>query len=141
MNTKILFIMLFLHLIDDFHLQGLLASFKQRDWWIKQIKDMTLKYEGKLDTTDFDKKYKLYGKDWIISLILHGFSWTFMVCLPYFITKDLNWIFFLGFFSNMVIHCLVDDLKANEKIINLTADQIIHIIQIIFLWFGFEKWL
>lgn len=29
------FIMFWLHLIDDFHLQGLLGNLKQKSWWEK----------------------------------------------------------------------------------------------------------
>lgn len=35
---------------------------------------------------------------------------------------------------NLLIHMFVDNLKANEKKINLIQDQIIHIIQVIFTW-------
>ena len=35
---------------------------------------------------------------------------------------------------NLMIHMFVDNLKANEKKINLIQDQIIHVIQIIFTW-------
>ena len=35
---------------------------------------------------------------------------------------------------NLMIHMFVDNLKANEKKINLIQDQIIHVIQVIFTW-------
>jgi hypothetical protein len=35
---------------------------------------------------------------------------------------------------NMVIHFVVDDLKANRGKINLLADQSIHIFQIFLTW-------
>lgn len=35
---------------------------------------------------------------------------------------------------NLLIHMFVDNLKANEKKINLIQDQMIHIIQVIFTW-------
>ena len=33
MKYIILIIMIFLHIVDDFYLQGVLAKFKQKDWW------------------------------------------------------------------------------------------------------------
>ena len=33
MNNFILFTMILLHIVDDFKLQGLLAQFKQKQWW------------------------------------------------------------------------------------------------------------
>ena len=30
-----LIIMVFLHIVDDYYLQGVLATMKQKDWWIK----------------------------------------------------------------------------------------------------------
>lgn len=33
----ILFLMLLMHYIEDFHLQGCLANLKQKKWWEKEI--------------------------------------------------------------------------------------------------------
>jgi hypothetical protein len=35
---------------------------------------------------------------------------------------------------NLLIHMLVDDMKANKKKINLIQDQITHMFQIAFTW-------
>ena len=32
-KTFILLLMIFLHIIDDFNLQGIMASMKQKEWW------------------------------------------------------------------------------------------------------------
>ena len=108
--------MIFLHIIDDYCLQGILASMKQRVWWIKQ--------EG------YKKKYKY---DYVVALIMHSFSWAFMIMLPiaYKMSFDINALFCIALFINMLIHCIVDDLKANKNKINLITDQTIHIIQIL----------
>ena len=62
----ILLAMIFLHIVDDYKLQqGVLANLKQKSWWQNQIS-----YK------------KLYEYDYIPALILHGFSWAFMIMLP-----------------------------------------------------------
>lgn len=123
MDNKIfiLLAMIFLHIIDDYKLQGILASMKQRIWWIEQ--------EG----------YKsLYKYDYISALIEHSFSWTFMIMLPITISLKFNigwWV--IAYIMNMIVHAFVDDLKANKFKINLVIDQTIHLIQIIVTWLIF----
>lgn len=113
--------MVFLHIIDDYKLQGILASMKQKKWWEEQ------------------KEYKaLYQNDYIPALIEHSFSWTFMIMLPIAIALHFNigmWIF--AYIINMAVHAYVDNLKANKYKINLVIDQLIHIIQIIITWLIF----
>jgi hypothetical protein len=110
--------MLFLHIIDDYKLQGILASMKQKKWW-REYKD-----------------YKeLYKNDYLMALIEHAFSWTFMIMLPIAIYLNFNidrWLHV--YIINMLIHAYVDDLKANRFKINLITDQLIHIMQIIITW-------
>ena len=116
MDSVVIFIfMIFLHIVDDYYLQGWLSSAKQKQWW----KD--------------NAPQKLYDYDYIWALIMHSFSWTFMIMLPIlfmlnFIISPLYIIIFIG---NMAIHALTDNAKANYKIINLWQDQLIHIAQII----------
>ena len=120
-NIFILLAMIFLHVVDDYMLQGILASMKQKQWWTKQ--------------KEYKSKYKY---DYIPALIMHSFSWTFMIMLPIAIVLQFNidwWIF--AYIINMVIHGFVDDLKANKFKINLVTDQTIHIIQIIVTWLIF----
>lgn len=123
MNNKIfiLLAMIFLHIIDDYKLQGILASMKQKKWWEEQ------------------KGYKkLYRHDYVPALIEHSFSWTFMIMLPIAVVLRFNigwWIFV--YIANMVIHAFVDNLKANKFKINLAIDQSIHMVQIIITWLIF----
>lgn len=123
MDNKIfvLLAMIFLHIIDDYKLQGILASMKQKKWWEEQ------------------KEYKnLYKCDYIPALIEHSFSWTFMIMLPIAIMLRFNidwWV--IAYIANMIIHAFVDDLKANKFKINLVVDQTIHIIQIVVTWLIF----
>lgn len=110
----IFFLMVFCHIVDDYYLQGWLASAKQKEWWEKNAPQ------------------KLYEKDYIWALSMHSFSWAFMVMLPTAIMLRFNigflWITFFVF--NVILHAFVDDAKANRKIINLWTDQLIHIFQI-----------
>lgn len=112
-NELILLSMIFLHIVDDYYLQGILAKMKQKNWWEKQ-------------TTN--KKYKY---DYIIALFEHAFSWTFVVFIPLFIINKWNIFFFIG---NLIIHAFIDNLKANKLKINLIQDQFVHFIQIILTW-------
>lgn len=114
----IILCMLFCHIVDDYYLQGILASMKQKSWWKKQTSNSLYKY------------------DYIMALCEHAFSWTFMIFLPLFISHffgiQLNESLIIGLFSfNLGLHMIVDDLKANQLKINLIQDQLIHICQII----------
>ena len=112
----IVLMMIFCHIIDDYKLQGILASMKQKKWWQEQ------------------KEYKnLYKYDYIWALITHSFSWSFMIMLPIIFIKsfEIGTTFLIVFILNMITHAVVDDLKANKFKINLIQDQIIHLIQIV----------
>ena len=116
MSGWTLIAMLFAHIVDDYYLQGILASMKQKAWWQKQ--------ESYCDK---------YRHDYLLALIMHAFSWTFMIMLPLLwqFKFAFNWLVYLIFFVNVGVHAFVDDLKANKKKINLVQDQMIHIIQLI----------
>ena len=114
-NIYIVLMMIFCHIVDDYYLQGWLASAKQKTWWKENAPQ------------------KLYEYDYIWALLMHSFSWSFMILLPVAYVKsfNINATFLLVFFTNVTIHACIDDCKANKKIINLWIDQIIHIAQII----------
>lgn len=119
----ILILMFFAHIVDDYYLQGWLASAKQKKWWKKNAPD------------------KLYKFDYIMALFCHTLSWSIMIFLPILIYSlinniNLNW-FYLAIPINLIIHAIVDDLKANKFKINLIMDQSIHFIQIIITWITF----
>lgn len=119
MKLFILFVMIFAHIVDDYYLQGILASLKQKSWWENQ------------------KSYKpMYKYDYIVALIMHAFSWSFMVSLPILYFCFTEWIS-IAIILNTIIHGIVDDLKANKRKINLIVDQSIHIVQIIITWILF----
>lgn len=114
----ILLFMIFLHIVDDYYLQGILASMKQKSWWLKN--------------PDYEYKYR---NDYVVALIMHSFSWTFMVMLPVLIYlilfRNITWTFLYLFAVNLFCHAYTDNEKANKKTINLVQDQTIHIFQIV----------
>ena len=123
MKIALLIFMIFAHITDDYYLQGWLASAKTKNWWEKNAPN------------------KLYSKDYIMALFCHSLSWSIMVFLPILIYSlynqiDLNW-FYLAIPINLIIHAVIDDLKANKFKINLIIDQSIHFIQIFITWLIF----
>lgn len=117
-NGFILVLMVFLHIVDDYYLQGILCQMKQRSWWAKNAPD------------------KLYRYDWIIAMTMHAFSWAFMIMLPWVIRCGFqpNSVYFALLILNAIAHFWTDSLKANYKVFNLIADQSIHLVQIILTW-------
>ena len=121
MKIFILFIMLFFHIVDDYYLQGLLAQLKQKSWWEKNA------------------SHSLYRNDYKVALVEHGFSWSFMIMLPImvwmiYINNIFVILYCILFFTNMIIHSFVDNLKANVGNCSLLVDQTIHICQILITW-------
>lgn len=120
----ILLTMIFCHIVDDYYLQGWLASAKQKSWWEKNATE------------------KLYRNDYIMALFMHSFSWSFMIMIPIIACLPIGGVglrewFVIPYFANMAIHCIVDDLKANKRKINLVQDQCIHFVQILVTWAAF----
>lgn len=106
--------MIFCHIVDDYYLQGFLSSAKQKKFWKENAPQPLYKY------------------DYIWALIMHAFSWSFMIMLPiaFYMQFNVDLVFLVILVLNMSIHALIDNLKANELIINLWVDQIGHMIQI-----------
>ena len=107
--------MIFCHIVDDYYLQGWLASAKQKKWWQENAPQ------------------KLYKYDYIVALIMHSMSWSFMIMLPIAMSMLFNipTMFLIVFICNAIIHGVVDNLKANKLKINLITDQSIHLLQIV----------
>lgn len=115
--------MIFLHIVDDYYLQGVLAKMKQKQWWKDNAPD------------------EMYKHDWIPALIAHAFSWTFMIMLPVAAAIILlgagfaHIMMYCALFAiNWFFHAYIDHYKANEKTINLIADQSLHLFLIISTW-------
>lgn len=121
-ETILILCMLFCHIVDDYYLQGWLSSAKQKKWWEQNTKN------------------SLYKNDYIMALLEHAFSWTFMIHVPLIIYSvicglQLNILLFITIFTmNWLIHTIIDNIKANLMKINLIQDQWIHIAQIFVTW-------
>lgn len=121
-NIVIVLSMLFCHIVDDYYLQGWLASAKQKSWWEK------------------NNPNPLYKNDYKMALLEHAFSWTFMIHVPVMLASvtvnlEVNrYLFIILFMINWGIHALVDNAKANKLKINLVQDQLIHVVQIVVSW-------
>ena len=122
----LLIAIIFFHILEDFHLQGILASLKQKDWWAEHYPD------------------KLYKDDYVAALIAHSFSWSFMVHLPgfvymYIMNKQIPLLFLIiSFIWHIIWHAITDNDKANKHTISLVDDQLVHLIQIIGIWVMFS---
>ena len=114
-NTFIFLLMIFCHIVDDYYLQGWLASAKQKKYWEENAPD------------------EMYKHDYIWALIMHSFSWSFMIMLPvaYVWNFNINPLFVIIFLWNVTEHAIFDNMKANKKETNLIQDQICHLVQII----------
>lgn len=118
MMNSILFLfmlMVIAHIIDDYYLQGILASLKQKEFWEKNHPD------------------RLYKNDYKIALLMHGLSWSFMILVPIIIADwgSYKIFYFITWIVNGVFHAFIDNLKANKHRLNLIEDQCIHTMQII----------
>lgn len=120
----LLLTMIFLHIVDDYYLQGWLASAKQKSYWEQNAPD------------------ELYKHDYIMALFMHSFSWAFMIMVvPSVYTlinttnvNNASLLITLFFLINLCIHMVVDNSKANWKKINLVQDQLYHLLQILITW-------
>lgn len=124
MKIIVLIVMFFCHIVDDYYLQGCLANMKQKSWWQKQTSN------------------KLYKYDYIMALVEHAFSWSFMIMLPVLIYMIYNNELHIGLYvamliGNLIVHSIIDNCKANDLCINLITDQCLHFIQIVATWWLF----
>ena len=109
-------LMAFCHVIEDFHVQGILADLKQRMWWKDNVKQ--------------DGFGHRYDKDYIAALLVHGFEWSFFIHLPLMWYTNLSPLVLVSLPINMVVHAVIDDLKCNRLKLNLWQDQLLHLVQI-----------
>ena len=118
--------MMFMHVVDDYYLQGCLAKMKQKKWWMEECKNQNLNFSN-------------YENDYRVALVIHGFSWACCVHLPILICMicrhNINSIFiFISILVNALIHSIIDDLKANKLKINLGFDQGLHFSQLMMIF-------
>lgn len=113
---KIIIIMLLLHIIDDFVLQGVcLNKLKQKEFWKDYVTE----------------ENQLYKNDYIMALFIHGLSWSIMIHLPFLFFDCSEGLLLALIIIQAIVHSFIDNLKANAKKINLVIDQIWHFEQIL----------
>lgn len=108
----------FMHSLADYHLQGCLSFLKTRKWWEENAPE---------------EKYK---EDYKTALAAHAFEWSCFIMLPItvwrFVTLGaIGWEILILFLLNWILHYIIDDMKANLKILNLEQDQFLHGVQIL----------
>ena len=117
----ILIVMVFCHTVADYNLQGWLASAKQKSYWEENASE------------------SMYRYDYIMALIMHSISWSFMIMFPLMIyqlyTANSLIMTFIIFALNIFLHAQIDNMKANAKQINLIQDQLMHLFCIFGSWF------
>ena len=88
----VILLMVFFHVVADYNLQGWLASAKQKSYWEQNAPD------------------KLYKYDYIMALIMHSISWTFMVMLPIAYVQQFNVdiMFLVLFVGNVILHAIIN---------------------------------
>lgn len=139
----ILFLMLLMHYIEDFHLQGCMANLKQKKWWREQMSNNDMH-------SHYILEHSIYKNDYKMGLFAHSIENALFVMLPLIIdllisefTHHLRntWILFIpSTLLILVSHYLIDNEKANKMKINLIQDQLYHL-GIIFLIFISYFWI
>ena len=107
---------LFMHVLDDYGLQGVWHSMKQRTF---------PGTEAEMEESNIFSA--------IPALLCHALSWSFMTMLPiaYYYNFQVNTYFVLFFFSNTWWHAIIQHSKPQIKGVNFALEQSFHIIQII----------
>ena len=142
MTVITLLMMVLMHIIEDFHLQGKMGDMKQKMWWEAKSWESVQELTFMNDRLDQHKRnLEKYGRDYIPVLLLHGFEWSMFIHMPILAARVIadGWAFsdvFLVLFTASVlvhaaVHVIVDHQKANRLLINLIMDQTIHMLQIV----------
>lgn len=118
-HVQFFMLILMLHFIADFALQGWFANAKQQQWWKDQC-----------DKHGYD--FSQYKYDWVCALLGHSMYWTLVTFSPIIFFAVWPSIVSLALFIglNVAVHAITDHLKANKLKINLIQDQAVHLIQI-----------
>ena len=126
-------IILIVSKVHDEYVVDKVDAFKKQET-IENVLDYWHTFGKTLKILESEYEFTLYENDYIIALLAHSFSWTFMMMLPVaiYLNFSLDLIFILVFVGNVIAHALIDNWKCNKYEINLIQDQILHILQIIF---------
>ena len=120
-----------LHLIADYFLQGCLSDLKQKRWWHDQVKKLYKDYDGY--NKSFEWQHRLlekYKYDYMAGLLCHAAMWAIVSFFP-LMWYCRPWLFTVLLIVNILVHFVVDHMKANTHRFNLVQDQSIHLVQVI----------
>ena len=128
---NMLWICIGLHLIADYFLQGCLSDLKQKRWWNGQMKQLYESFDQKYQT--YELKWKIqqkYKYDYMAGLLCHAGMWAIVSFFP-LMWYCRPWLFTVLLLVNILVHFVVDHMKANTHRLNLMQDQLIHLAQVV----------
>lgn len=129
MAIKLILMSLLLHFLADFTLQGCLADMKQRRWWTRTI---VKEYDNTFGTVPLvDRLIKLTRHDWLCALLCHSVFWSIATFSPLLWLCASQRTIVIVCLVNVLVHAVIDHLKCNRYLINLTIDQLLHLSQIL----------
>ena len=132
---KLYLLVLLLHFISDFTLQGNLGNLKWKTWWMDECNRM--EKEKKLEWGSAGATFHKYRFDYICGMVCHCLYWTIFTFAPIIWKMTSTWQIALLVVMNAGFHYWVDDMKANKWRLNLCQDQLFHLVQItatFFVW-------
>ena len=125
MLIKSFLIMIFLGIVDEFYLQGKLENLKNK--YGLGFDDLLVKI--------ISEKNK---NDWITALLIHSFSWTFMIHFPIFYLGGITILhLILSFVINIFVHAILDHLACNIGKISYSTSYMGHLFQITMTFVAF----
>ena len=119
MLIKSLLIMIFLGIVDEFYFQGKLENLKN-------------KYGLGYGESEKNKD------DWKTALLIHSFSWTFMIHFPILYLGGITILhLILSFVINIFVHAILDHLATNVGKISYSTSYMGHLFQITMTFVAF----
>ena len=141
-------------------IQGHLDKLKQRSWWDQQISGKAERLKELRETIlygitqvpdnvkriDLAKKFvdfvnladtevghnsSKYRYDYLCALLCHSLLWSIVTFIPLMIVKPDSEVIPVVILTNAIVHSIVDHFKCNTMHINLCADQLIHLVQVV----------
>lgn len=111
--------MFLMHVIGDSIFQSITLSMKKRKYYWKDYND-----------------YRNYL--YIFYLLLHSFIWSTTIHFSLILImgiKIITRMFIISYIINILLHSVIDDMKANRKMIGMIIDQFLHSLQILLTFY------
>lgn len=79
--------------------------------------------------------YKRYF--YIFYLLVHSFIWSSTIHISLLIILGVKYFnkILISYIVNILLHSIIDDMKANRKLFNLIVDQFLHSLQILLTFY------